>query len=75
MFDLDRVAFTFACPGCRFENSATVLQVRVASRVICRGCKKELHLIDENGSFKQGRRRISEEIASLGKTLKMVIKL
>jgi hypothetical protein len=75
MFDLDSVAFTFTCPECRFVNSATVRQVRLASRIICRGCKKELCLIDANASFKKARGHISEEIASLGKALKMEIKL
>jgi hypothetical protein len=75
MFDLDRVVFTFTCPECRFVNSATVRQVRIASRVICRGCKKELCLVDGSASFKKSRRRVNEGIASLGKALEMEIKL
>jgi hypothetical protein len=75
MFDLDGAAFTFTCPECRFENSATVRQVRIGSRVICRGCKKELCLVDGNASFKKARQRISEELASLGKALEMKMKL
>jgi peptide subunit release factor 1 (eRF1) len=75
MFDLDRATFTFACPKCRFENSATVRQVRIARRVICRGCKRELCLVDKNGSFKKGRRDVSEEIESFGEALQLEIKL
>ena len=75
MFDLDHAAFTFTCPECGFANLATVRQVRIAIRLICRGCKKEICLIDKNASFKKGRRRISEEMATLGKALKMEIKL
>ena len=65
MFDLDRVAITITCPKCNFDNSATVRQVRVGDRVICRGCKNVLCLVDRNASFKKGRSRMSEEIESL----------
>ncbi len=75
MFDLDHATFTFACPECHFSNSATVQQVRIGSRLICRGCKRELRLVDKNGSFKRSRRRISEELASLSEVLNMEIKL
>ena len=75
MFDLDGAAFTFTCPKCHFENSATVRQVRIGSRIICRGCKRNLCLVDVNSSFKKARRRMSDEIDSLGKALKMEIKL
>jgi hypothetical protein len=75
MFDLDHTAFTFMCPECRFANSATVRQVRIGRRLICRGCKKELRLVDSNASFKKGRLRIGEAVASFGKPIRMEIKL
>lgn len=75
MFDLDHVTFTFACPECSFLNSATVQQVRISRRVICRGCKRDICLVDKNVSFKKSRRRIGNAIASLGNALDMEIKL
>jgi hypothetical protein len=75
MFDLDQLAFTFACPDCQFVNSATVRQVRIGGRVICRGCKKTLCLVDADASVNKGRRRLRDELSALATTLKMEIKL
>jgi transcription initiation factor IIE alpha subunit len=74
MFDLDHAGFDFACPECHFLNSATSRQVRLGSRVICRGCKKPLLLVDKDASVNKARRRVDEELAALKTALKLEIK-
>ena len=75
MFDLDRAAFEFPCPKCDFVNSATVREARLAMRIICRGCKRDICLIDNNAGLETGRRRVSEAMKSLENELILEIKL
>jgi hypothetical protein len=75
LFDLDDLPFSFPCPGCQFENPATVRDVRLGARIICRGCKRPLHLGDQTGSFGKSRMAVNRAFESLAGALKINIKL
>jgi hypothetical protein len=74
MFDLDHAEFEFPCPECQFVNSATLRQVRLGDRVICRGCKKPVRLVDKDTSVHNASRRLDEDLAALKNALNLEIK-
>jgi len=75
MFGFDNASFNFLCPKCRFSNTATLLQVRLGKRIICRGCKITLHLTDGRPSVKNAVRKIDREFENLNETVKLEIRL
>lgn len=62
MFDLDRVPFEFECPICRFQNPATLGQVRLGDVVICRGCKSNIQLADYMATLSSARKDIQSRL-------------
>jgi hypothetical protein len=74
MFDLDQAEVEFPCPECQFVNSATFQQIRLGDRVICRGCKKPVLLVDKDTSITNARQRLDEDLAALKTALKLEIK-
>lgn len=73
--DIDRVPISFGCPQCGFENEATFQDARLCRRIICRGCKVEIHLEDHENSVGQSRKNINEAIDSLSHDINIDIKL
>jgi len=72
---LDSASFRFACPKCQFLNPATLLEVRLGRRIICRGCKANLCLTDGRPSIENAVRKIDRELEDLSETIKLEIKL
>lgn len=62
MFDLDQASFEFECPICRFQNPATLGQVRLGDVVICRGCKSNIQLADYMAKLSSARKDIQNRL-------------
>lgn len=78
MIDLDTVAINIPCPKCGFANPVTIQDVRVQKRVVCRGCKRNIQLIDGDASTSKAKKDIGKSMRNLEKKIKdinMKIKL
>jgi hypothetical protein len=72
---LDRCRFTITCPSCSFTNLADLKLLHFYGRIICRGCKKQIALVDPDKTAKKAKARIDREIAKLQGILSLQIKL
>lgn len=70
MPDFDKQTIDFKCPECGFYNKATLKQVRLQDVIICRGCKKNIHLQDKNKSVSKMVHNLNQTMKNLGKALK-----
>jgi transcription initiation factor IIE alpha subunit len=69
------------CPSCHSKVSFTMDQAEKEETILCPGCKKEINLVDKNGSVKQahidvekGIKDLEDEIKKLNKNLKINLK-
>ena len=46
MIDLGKETIDISCPGCDFNNTVYLKQVRLRNVIICRGCKANIRLND-----------------------------
>jgi Zn finger protein HypA/HybF involved in hydrogenase expression len=71
-FDIEKAPVEFKCPDCGFINKVNFKDVKLERRIICRGCKKTIVLIDKDSSFKQASKDIQKSLNELAKTLKEI---
>ena len=67
-FDLDELPIDFPCPECWFYNSMTYREARLASPIICRGCKNALIPDDVLGELENVRMTIARTVSALERT-------
>lgn len=65
---IEKLKVNFQCPSCRFLNTATLRQFQIRDVIICRGCKKNIHLLDHFNTVKKGLRTINRTIEGLKKS-------
>lgn len=65
MFDLDKFEIEIPCPRCGFYEPVTVKQVRLDDVVICRGCKRNLRLVDQMHEVAKARNQLRAAVQSL----------
>ena len=75
MFDLDTVSFPFACPACGFRNRATMRQVRLGKRIICRGCRMDIQLVDHHRKARKARKDFENALSEFANVINLEIKL
>ena len=75
MLNLDRISFSIACPACGFQNRATMKQVRLGKRVICRGCRTDIQLVDHHKRTRKARRQVDDALNEFAKVVNLEIKL
>ena len=73
MINLGKSNIDFQCPSCGFSNKATIKQVRINDLIICRGCKRNIRLVDHFNttkkallSFNRALRELEEQIKKMG---------
>ena len=71
--NLGKHEIDFQCPSCGFSNKATIKQVRINDLIICRGCKRNIRLVDHFDTtkkalrtFNKALREFEEQIIKLG---------
>lgn len=65
----------FKCPNCSFILDIYLKEMWLEERIICRGCKYNIHLIDKDGSVQKAKRDINNSLRSLNKVLSKTITL
>jgi predicted RNA-binding Zn-ribbon protein involved in translation (DUF1610 family) len=71
---LDSLEVKFPCPGCGFENTVRVQDVRLERRIVCAGCHVNIQLEDKENSFANADKQISELFKGLSRTININIK-
>lgn len=73
MINLGKRKIGFQCPSCGFSNKATIKQVRIDDLIICRGCKRNIRMVDHFDttkkalrSFNRAIRKFEEQIKKMG---------
>lgn len=74
MIDLDKTSIEIPCPKCEFLNSIFLKQARLQDVIICRGCKRNIHLYDQMAESQKGMRRIQKAFDELEQTFKKISK-
>lgn len=70
MLDIDKMQVDINCPKCDFINEVLLEQVRLQDIIICRGCKRNIQLIDSYNTFRKTKKRIEKKISKLKSILK-----
>jgi hypothetical protein len=63
--DLDRRWLDVECPHCRLATPVTLRDVRLGAVAICRGCKSNIHLVDQLGQYQQAKRALDRRLRSM----------
>ena len=73
MINLGKHKIGFQCPACGFSNKATIKQVRINDLIICRGCKRNIRMVDHFDtikkalcSFNRAIKEFEEQIKKMG---------
>ncbi len=70
MINLDKIIIDIACPKCKFINRVTLGDVSVQRRIICRGCKVGIKLVDKKASATKAKKSIKKSMDNLKKAIK-----
>jgi len=70
MINLGKHKIVFQCPSCGFSNNATIKQVRLNDILICRGCKRNIRMVDHSDTTKKALRSFSRAIREFEEQIK-----
>jgi len=70
MINLDKISVDIPCPKCEFYNPMFLKQGRLQDVIICRGCKRNIHLSDQMAESQKAMRRIQKAFYDLEATFK-----
>ena len=70
MINIGKQKIGFQCPSCGFSNKATIKQVRINDTLICRGCKRNIRMVDHFDTTKKALRRFNKAIRGLEEQIK-----
>lgn len=74
MVDLDKISVDIPCPKCEFFNHMFLQQARLQDVIICRGCKRNIHLSDQMAESQKAIRSIQKAFDELKQTMKKLNK-
>lgn len=72
MFDISRQNIKFSCPKCNFQNTITLRQAKNQETVKCGRCKKDINLVDKDGSVNKIIDNVNSAIDNLNETIKKI---
>lgn len=70
MINLGKHKIGFQCPSCGFSNKATIKQVRINDLLICRGCKRNIRMVDHFDTTKKALRSFNRAIREFEEQIK-----
>ena len=73
MIDLDKFNIEILCPKCGFYNEIRFKQARLRDVVICRGCKRNIHLDDHMNECRNARTKIRKVMQEFIESFKNIM--
>ena len=73
--NIDSFEIEIACHRCDFYNPIWMKQARLRDTIICRGCKRNIHLDDNMNTVRKARRRILEQFNEMKKHIEKINRL
>jgi len=70
MFNISQRKIDVDCPECGARNQVTLKQMENQEIIKCSGCKKDIALIDKDGSMKRSTADINKADKDLENTIK-----
>lgn len=65
--NLDNIPLDVDCPVCRLELRAQLRDVRLGRVLVCRGCKRNVHMIDHMNQLRVFKQRFERILNSFGR--------
>lgn len=74
MFNLGDTKIKIPCPECKYENEVSLEDIAKQTSLICGGCLKEIHIVDNNKSTDQAIKRTKKNMQDISNTIKRISK-
>jgi peptide subunit release factor 1 (eRF1) len=74
MFNLGDAKIKISCPECKYENKVNLEDFAKQNTLICGGCLREIHLVDNNSSTDQAIKRTKKNMQDIKNTIKRIKK-
>jgi len=74
ILNLDKIQIDIPCPKCNYQNKVSFQDIKKQVTIICRGCLREIKLVDKEGSVKQSTKKINSSLNDLHNTIKRISK-
>ena len=68
--DIYKAEIEISCPECKAKNNITLDMIAEGHTIKCVGCKKNIKLVDKDGSVKKSAKDIDSGIKDLQKSVK-----